>query len=163
MTLGRSVSSAKCSGDALNERHTGAGSSGVAANIFPPTLNSKSLPHRICSVAPGKERQTSRSQSTFMSKILGQREGLLQSTRRHLPPTCSRVILPKRLESRRKNTLRGPSGSEFYGRRRLRDCNLFAAGKPRRAGNVPPEIERSRSRFLLFEYALNSKQRGSLP
>src|SRR6266566_6106118 len=74
MMLGLSVSSAKCSGDALNERHTGAGSSGVTANIFPPTLNSKSLPHWICSVAPGKERQTSRSQSTFMSKILGQRE-----------------------------------------------------------------------------------------
>src|SRR5205814_4774570 len=43
--VGRSVSCAKLSGSALNERHTGAGSSGVAANIFPPTLNSKSLPH----------------------------------------------------------------------------------------------------------------------
>src|SRR5207302_4343201 len=78
MTLGRSVTSAKCSGDALNERHTGAGSSGVAANIFPPTLNSRSLPHWICSVAPGKERHSSRSQSTSMSKILGHREGLPQ-------------------------------------------------------------------------------------
>jgi hypothetical protein len=28
-------------------------------------LNSRSLPHWICSVAPGKDRQSSRSQSTF--------------------------------------------------------------------------------------------------
>src|SRR5467141_47390 len=77
MTLGRSVSSAKCSGDALNERHTGAGSSGVAANIFPPTLKSRSLPHWIWSTAPGKERHNSRSQSTFMSKILGQERACL--------------------------------------------------------------------------------------
>src|SRR6266699_695456 len=91
MTLGRSVSSAKCSGEALNERHTGAGSSGVATNIFPPTLNSRSLPHWICSVAPGKERHSSRSQSTFMSEILGQREGSSQWKRRPLYDLPSEV------------------------------------------------------------------------
>jgi len=78
MTWGRSVSSAKFSGDALKERHTGAGSSGVTANIFPPTLNSRSLPHCICSVAPAKERQTSRNQSTFMRKSLSQQPYPLQ-------------------------------------------------------------------------------------
>src|SRR5712692_1660107 len=73
MMSGRSVSSAKFSGDVLNERNTGAGSSGVTANIFPPTLNSRSLPHWICSVVPGKERQSSRSQSTFMRRSLSQK------------------------------------------------------------------------------------------
>jgi len=73
MMLGRSVSSAKFSGEALNERHTGAGSSGVTANIFPPTLKSRSYPHWICSVTPGNDKQTSHSQSTFMSTILGRR------------------------------------------------------------------------------------------
>src|SRR5207245_11626211 len=38
----RSVNSAELSGEALNERHTGAGSSGVTANIFPLTLNTRS-------------------------------------------------------------------------------------------------------------------------
>ena len=65
MMFGRSVSSTKFSGDDLKDSQTEAGSRGVAANILPPTLNSRSLPHWICSVAPGKDRQSSRSQSTF--------------------------------------------------------------------------------------------------
>jgi hypothetical protein len=42
MMFDRSVNSAKLSGEALKDRQTGAGSSGVIANIFPPTLNNKS-------------------------------------------------------------------------------------------------------------------------
>src|SRR5882757_6755545 len=93
--LGRSVSSAKLSGEALNERQTEAGSSGVTANILPPTLNNKSLPHWICSVTPGKERQTSRSQSTFMSRIVGQRDRRAQQVEMHVRLSLSSVISPR--------------------------------------------------------------------
>src|SRR6516164_9950230 len=67
MMPGRSVSSAKFSGVTLKERQTGAGISGVTANIFPPILKTRSSPHWICSVVPGKERQSLRSASMCMA------------------------------------------------------------------------------------------------
>src|SRR5229473_1507463 len=83
MMFGRSVSSTKFSGDDLKDSQIEAGSRGVAANIFPPTLNSRSLPHWICSVVPGKERQTSRSASTCMAGLYAPR-GLRRIPRREI-------------------------------------------------------------------------------
>ena len=39
---------------------------GVTANILPPILNTRSLPHCTCSVECGKDRQCVRTHSTFM-------------------------------------------------------------------------------------------------
>src|ERR1035438_6277324 len=88
MMPGRSVRSAKCSGVTLNESQTGAGSSGVTANILPLTLNRRSLPHWTCSVAPGKERQRRRRSSIFMGIWPGdgivQKPGRLSVSRKKL-------------------------------------------------------------------------------
>src|SRR6516165_652598 len=59
------MSSAYSSGEHLNDRHTGAGSRGATANIFPPTLKTRSLPHCTCSAACGSERQCRLSHSMF--------------------------------------------------------------------------------------------------
>src|ERR1039457_2122882 len=66
MIPGRSVNSAKSSGEHLKESRTGAGSSGITANILPPTLNTKSSSHCTVSVTCGKDRQQLRTKSTFM-------------------------------------------------------------------------------------------------
>src|SRR4029077_10171068 len=58
---GRSVSSAKLSGEAFSESQVYPGTSGVTANIFPATLKTRSSPHWIFSVAPANARQISRS------------------------------------------------------------------------------------------------------
>ena len=76
--FGRSVNSAKFSGDALNDKQTGAGSSGVTANIFPPTLNTRSQPHCICSVEPGNDRHNLRSQSMSIRPSLCHQHGSAQ-------------------------------------------------------------------------------------
>src|ERR1700719_4343754 len=67
MMFGRSVNSAKFSGEHLKERQTGATSSTVWANILLATLKVKSPSQTVCSVAPGKERQSSRSSSICMT------------------------------------------------------------------------------------------------
>ncbi len=104
MMLERSVSSAKFSGEALKERQTEAGSNGVTANIFPPTLNTRSLPHWICSVAPGRERQISRKRSTFMGKILERRQCWPQWTSRR---RCIGSWKPGRREERSREGRQG--------------------------------------------------------
>src|SRR6266446_9902071 len=73
MIPGRSVSSAKLSGEHLKESHTGAGSSTVTAKIFPAILKVRSMPQVTCSVAWGNERHRSRTQST--SRFIGRSVG----------------------------------------------------------------------------------------
>src|SRR5262245_34960060 len=64
MMPGRSVRSAKSSGLHLNDMNTGAGSVAQTANIFPPILNTRSLPHCTVSVALGNDRQCFRTASS---------------------------------------------------------------------------------------------------
>ncbi len=62
----RSSNSLKPSSLHLKDTRCPASTSVAAtANIFPPTLNTRSAPHWICSVAAGKERQNLRSFSRF--------------------------------------------------------------------------------------------------
>ena len=64
--LGRSVNSANSSGADLKEIQTSLGSSETTANIFPPILSTRWLPHWICSVVCGNEMQNSRTESVVM-------------------------------------------------------------------------------------------------
>src|SRR5271169_2395065 len=72
--LGRSQSSTKLSGEHLNDRRTGATSSGDTANILPSTLKTRSDPHCTFSVARGNPKQCRRNSS--MSIILSWRPQL---------------------------------------------------------------------------------------
>jgi hypothetical protein len=47
----------------LKDGQTGAGSSGLTANIFPPALNTRSFSHCTCSVALGRAMQKRRTHS----------------------------------------------------------------------------------------------------
>src|SRR5712672_2136172 len=150
--LGRSVSSAKLSGEALNERQTEAGSSGVTANILPPTLNNKSLPHWICSVTPGKERQTSRSQSTFMSRIVGQRDCRPQrmKTRGWSNSLCSsfpgNFLHWTHHEKVRKGSQQRNDRHDYKGREEVSRVVNDESGYDRdqKAGKIPNEILQAR-------------------
>jgi hypothetical protein len=62
MIPSRSVSSAKASGVHLNARVWGR-SVLTTANIFPPMLNTRSLPHLMSSVTAGRLRQKLRTAS----------------------------------------------------------------------------------------------------
>src|ERR1017187_10350337 len=68
MIPGRSVKSAKSSGEHLKESRTGAGSSGITANILPPTLKTKSSSHCTVSATCGKERQQRRTKSMVIAR-----------------------------------------------------------------------------------------------
>src|SRR5262245_13522810 len=60
----RSTSSANVSSSHLNDMATDGEASVLATqNILPPTLKTRSAPHWICSVAPGRERQRRRRES----------------------------------------------------------------------------------------------------
>jgi hypothetical protein len=74
MMPSRSVSSANVSGVHLNESVCGR-SVLTTANILPPMLNARSLPHLISSVTAGSERQNVRTVSIDMAGN-GRPEGL---------------------------------------------------------------------------------------
>lgn len=65
MMPSRSVSSANISGVHLNESVCGR-SVLTTANILPPTLNTRSLPHLMSSVAAGRLRQKVRTASMLI-------------------------------------------------------------------------------------------------
>src|SRR3954470_24706114 len=66
MMPGRSVRSAKSSGEHLKEATTLAGSVAATANILPPILKTRSLTHCTCSVTCGNDMQQRRMASRFM-------------------------------------------------------------------------------------------------
>src|SRR5579871_6238254 len=66
MMPSRSTNSANPSGEHLNDSHTLPGSNDSTANILPPILNTRALPHWTDSVAWGRERQWARIQSRGM-------------------------------------------------------------------------------------------------
>src|ERR1700724_4714474 len=70
MIAGRSISSANTSGVHLKDITTlWPAPSTTTAYILPPILNTRSSPHKICSVVCGSTRQCARTQSTFITAL----------------------------------------------------------------------------------------------